>query len=95
MIPTPDQNKKHSLAGALNARTGNVDWAERERKESLLFIHLLYRLKRIHCRVRRIDLLIVYNYIIHKSSITLRWLANNPKFELLFQTRLSSVGQRD
>ena len=35
-------------------------------------------------RARRI-VLIVDNYIIHKSHITRRWLANNPKFELLFQ----------
>ena len=68
----------------MNARTGKVVWAEHERKDSLLFIHLLYRLKRIYRRARRI-VLIVDNYIIHKSSITRRWLANNPKFELLFQ----------
>ena len=30
-------------------------------------------------------MLIVDNYIIHKSFVTRRWLANNPKFELLFQ----------
>lgn len=84
MIPTPGQNKKHYLAGALNARTGKVVWAERERKDSLLFIHLLYRLKRIYRRARRI-VLIVDNSIIHKSFVTRRWLANNPKFELLFQ----------
>ena len=35
-------------------------------------------------RARRIAL-IVDNAIVHKSSITQRWLANNPKFELLFQ----------
>lgn len=34
-------------------------------------------------RAQRI-VFIVDNYIIHKSSITRRWLANNPKFELLF-----------
>ena len=54
MIPTPGQNKKHYLAGALNTRTGKVVWAERERKDSLLFIHLLYRLKRVYRRARRI-----------------------------------------
>ena len=58
--------------------------AEGKRKDSLLFIHLLYKLKRAYRRARRI-VLIVDNYIIHKSHITRRWLANNPKFELLFQ----------
>ena len=57
---------------------------ERERKDSLLFIDLLYRLKSLYRRARRI-VLIVDNVIVHKSSITQRWLANNPKFELLFQ----------
>jgi len=52
-----------------------VVWAERERKDSLLFIHLLYRPKRIYRRVRRI-VLIVDNSIIRKSSITRRWLAD-------------------
>lgn len=83
-IPTPGKNQKHYLAGALHARTGKVVWAEGERKDSLLFIHLLYKIKRAYRRARRI-VLIVDNYIIHKSHITRRWLVNNPKFELLFQ----------
>ena len=83
-IPTPGKNRKRYLAGALNARSGNVVWAEHERKNSLLFIHLLYKIKRTYRRARRI-VLIVDNYVIHKSGITQRWLANNPKFELLFQ----------
>ena len=83
-IPTPGKNQKRYLADALHARTGKVAWAEGERKDSLLFIHLLYKLKCMYRRARRI-VLIVDNFIIHKSHITRRWLANNPKFELLFQ----------
>ena len=83
-IPTPGKNQKHYLAGALHARTGKVVWVEGERKNSLLFIHLLYQLKRTYRRARRV-VLILDNYIIHKSYITRRWLANNPKFKLLFQ----------
>jgi len=83
-IPTPGKNRKHYLAGALHASTGKVVWAEYERKDSLLFIHLLHRIKRTYRRAQRI-VLIVDNYVIHKSGITQRWLANNPKFELLFQ----------
>ena len=83
-IPTPGKNRKHYLAGALHARTGKVIWAEHERKDSLLFIHLLYRIKRAYRRARRI-VLIVDNFVIHKSHVTQRWLAQNPKFELLFQ----------
>lgn len=70
-IPTPGKNEKHYLAGALHARTGRVVWAEHERKDSCLFIHLLYKIKRTYRRARRI-VLIVDNYIIHKSHITQR-----------------------
>ncbi len=83
-IPTPGQNQKRYLAGALHARTGKVVWVEGKRKNSLLFIHFLYQLKRTYRRARRI-VLILDNYVIHKSYITRRWLANNPKFKLLFQ----------
>jgi transposase len=83
-IRTPGKNQKRYLAGALHARSGNVIWAEGERKNSLLFIHLLFKIKRAYRRARRI-VLIVDNFVIHKSHITQRWLANNPKFELLFQ----------
>lgn len=83
-VPTPGKNVKHYLAGALNARTGAVVWAEHKRKDSALFIHLLYQLKRRYRRARRI-VLIVDNYVIHKSHLTRAWLARNPKFELLFQ----------
>lgn len=83
-IATPGQNRKCYIAGALHAQTGKVVWAEHKRKNSLLFIHLLYRVKRMYRRARRI-VLIADNYVIHKSHITRRWLAANPKFELLFQ----------
>lgn len=49
-----------------------------------LFIHLLHKLKRTYRKAKRI-ILIADNYIIHKSGVTQRWLANNPKFELVFQ----------
>lgn len=83
-IPTPGQNRKRYLAGALHAKTGHLVWVEHERKDSRLFIHLLWRIKRLYRRARRI-VLIVDNYMIHKSHVTRRWLAANPKVELLFQ----------
>ena len=72
------------LAGVLHARTGNVMRAEGERNDSLPFIHMLYKLKCTYRRVRRF-VVIVDNFIIHKSHITRRWLENNPKFQLLLQ----------
>ena len=83
-VATPGQNRKNYLAGALHAHSGRVVCVEHERKNSLLFIHLLYQIKRIYRRARRI-VLIVDNYTIHKSRVTQRWLARNPKFELVFQ----------
>lgn len=83
-VPTPGQNRKHYLAGALHARTGRVLWQGHERKNSALFVDLLRLLKATYRRARRI-VLIVDNYIIYKSRETRRWLAANPKFELLFQ----------
>ena len=83
-VPTPGQNQKHYLAGALHARTGRLVWTEHHRKTSVLFVKLLKQLRRQYRRARRI-VLIVDNYGIHKSRVTQRWLAENPKFELLFQ----------
>lgn len=83
-IPTPGQNEKHYLAGALHARSGQVVWAEHHRKNSVLFIELLEQLRRQYRRAKRIRL-ILDNYRIHKSKIVERWLLANPKFELLFQ----------
>ena len=83
-VATPGKNRKNYLAGALHAQSGRVVCVEHEKKDSLLFIRLLYELKRTYRRARRI-VLIVDNYAIHKSRVTQRWLARNPKVELVFQ----------
>jgi transposase len=83
-IPTPGQNRKHYLAGALHAHSGQLVWVEHHRKNSVLFIRLLEQLRRQYRRARRIRL-ILDNYRIHKSRLVERWLLANPKFELLFQ----------
>lgn len=83
-IPTPGTNQKRYLAGALHAHTGQLVYVEAERKNSELFVRLLLKLRRTYRRARRI-VLIVDNYLIHKSRLTRAFLANNPKFKLLFQ----------
>ena len=84
-IPTPGKNRKRYLAGALHARSGKVVWVEGERKNSELFIGLLEALKATYRGARRI-VLILDNYIIHKSKKTIRWLAaHGTKFQMLFQ----------
>ncbi len=83
-IPTPGQNQKRYLAGALNSQTGQVVWVAEEKKNSILFIRLLAALRKTYRRAKQI-ILIVDNYVIHKSGITRCFLSNNRKFKLLFQ----------
>ncbi len=87
-IPTPGQNIKHYLAGALHAHTGRVVWTEHPRKNSVLFIKLLQALRRTYRAAREL-VLILDNYVIHKSEPVKRWLGENPKFTLLFQPTYS------
>lgn len=87
-VVTPGQNQKHYLAGALNTHTGRVVWTEHPRKSTTLFIKLLEALRRTYRGARRL-VLILDNYIIHKSAPVQRWLELNPKFTLLFQPTYS------
>lgn len=68
-VQTPGVNKKHYLAGALNAFTGQLTWVESESKNSELFARLIVQLGRAYPLVRRIHL-ILDNYSIHKSAYT-------------------------
>jgi len=83
-IPTPGCNVKRYLAGALNARTGNVLYTEGSSKNTDLFLSLLETLRSRYRAARRI-LVILDNYGIHKSRLARAWIAHNPKFQLLFQ----------
>lgn len=83
-IPTPGQNRKHYVAGALHAHSGRLVWVEHEKKNTTLFLKLLNALRRHYRRAQRI-VLILDNYSIHKTGAVGHWLHHNPKFELLFQ----------
>ena len=83
-VPTPGQNQKRYLAGALHSQTGQVTWVEAEKKNSFLFIRLLAVLRQAYRRAKRI-ILVVDNYVIHKSAMTRCFLSHNRKFTLLFQ----------
>lgn len=83
-IPTPGKNQKRYLAGALHAETGKVVWVEDEKKNAFLFIRLLAALRRTYRQARRL-VIILDNYIIHKSRIAQCFLSHNPKFQLVFQ----------
>ncbi len=83
-VVTPGQNRKHYVAGALHAHTGQLVWVMHERKNALLFLDLLRRLRRQYRRARRI-VLILDNYLVYRCKVVQRWLRGNPKFELRFQ----------
>lgn len=61
-----------------------VSYVGGNRKNSVLFISLLKRLKATYCRAKT-STLIVGNNIIHKSRETQRWLKENPKFRGIYQ----------
>ncbi|ENM3778519.1 IS630 family transposase [Vibrio cholerae] len=83
-VVTPGKNEKHYLAGALHAKTGKVIYVSGTKKDSNFFIAMLEKLKRHYRRAKKI-ILVLDNYVIHKSRKTNSWLAANPKFVLLFQ----------
>ena len=83
-IPTPGQNRKAYIAGALHAHTGKVVWVGGLRKDSALFIDQLEALERAYPKAKRL-VLIVDNYAVHKSRAVNAWLSEHPKVELLFQ----------
>jgi transposase len=72
-VVTPGKNKKHFVAGALNATTRKLTWVA-PTKSSDLFCKLVWKLAAEHRRARRIHL-IVDNYIIHSSKKTQAFLA--------------------
>jgi transposase len=83
-VPTPGQNRKHYVAGALHARSGRLVWVEHEKKNTALFMKLLTALRRSYRRAQNI-VLILDNYSVHKTDAVAQFLTRNPKFQLLFQ----------
>lgn len=66
-VVTPGQNQKRYLAGARDARTGELIWVDGEKKNSLLFIRLLWELVQRHPEAKIIHV-ILDNYCIHKTQ---------------------------
>lgn len=82
---TPGKNEKRYLAGALELRTGRLVHCVWYRKVTGLFIDLLRVLDGTYS-LERYDrvLVVVDNYQIHKAEAVRRWLAEHPRFEVLF-----------
>ncbi len=66
-VLTPGKNVKRYLAGASNAKTGELIWVEGERKTSLLFIYLLWELVTRYPQAKKIHV-ILDNYSIHRTQ---------------------------
>ena len=73
-VPTPGQNVKHYVAGAMDARTNRIIWVAGPRKASVLFIALLAKLNWVYAGKKVIHV-ILDNYIIHSSKITRKAVA--------------------
>ena len=72
-VLTPGQNRKHYLAGALDARTGKLYFVDGPRKTCDLLCDLLRHLAQVFPLSRHIHV-IVDNYIIHTAKKTQRCL---------------------
>jgi transposase len=68
-VLTPGQNVKRYLAGALDARNGQIVWAQSHHKNSLLVISLLKELLQAYPRSKVIHV-ILDNFKIHDSQVT-------------------------
>ena len=66
-VSTPGQNEKRYLAGAQDTQTGELIWVEGEKKDSLLFIHLLWELTQHYRDAKKIHI-ILDNYSIHSTD---------------------------
>ncbi len=82
-VMTPGQNQKRYLAGALDNVTGKVTHVVGERKNRFLVIDLLRTLDRKFAAAGKIYL-VADNYRIHKAKAVEQWLAQHPRFEILW-----------
>jgi transposase len=84
-VMTPGTNQKQYLAGALNHVTGKLLHVVGERKNRWLFIELLKAIERA-CPARQFNriYLVADNYRIHTAQAVIEWLAQHPRFEVVF-----------
>lgn len=66
-VLTPGKNEKRYLAGAQNCRTGALIWVEGDKKNSLLFLLVLWELVQHHKEAKTIHV-ILDNYSIHHTK---------------------------
>lgn len=84
-VRTPGKNEKPSLAGALHLATGKVLYCRGPRKNNGLFRELLTLLDTIYpARHMTRVYVVVDHYCMHKAKAVEQWLAEHPRFALLW-----------
>jgi transposase len=89
-VPTPGQNVKRTLFGALDARTGGVVWLPRARKRAGDFVAFLDQLARAY-PVGEV-VLVMDNVITHDAKLVRHWLAHpdHARFRVLWLPKYSA-----
>jgi transposase len=87
-VPTPGQNVKRALFGALDARTGQVHHAVQTRKLAVHFVAFLDQLARAYPTGEVV--LVLDNVITHDAKVVRRWLAAHPRFRVLWLPKYSA-----
>ena len=89
-VPTPGQNRKRAVFGALDARTGALEYAVRERKRAVDFVAFLEQLARAHPAGEVV--LVLDNVVTHDAKLVRAWLARpeHDRFRLLWLPKYSA-----
>lgn len=66
-VITPGKNQKRYLAGALNPKTSELIWVESDKKNTMLFIDLLWKLHVHYPNAKKIHI-VLDNYSIHHTE---------------------------
>jgi transposase len=89
-VPTPGQNRKRAVFGALDARTGALQYALRERKRAVDFVAFLEQLARAY-PVGEV-VLVLDNVVTHDAKLVRAWLARpeQARFRVLWLPKYSA-----
>jgi len=89
-VPTPGQNAKRALFGALNARTGQVHHLVRPRKRAAQFVEFLEALAAAYPTGEVV--LVLDNLITHDAKLVRAWLARpeHARFRFLWLPKYSA-----
>ncbi len=89
-VPTPGQNVKRAVFGALNARTGQLTWLIQPRKRAVEFIALLEALAQAYPVGELV--LVLDNVVTHDAKLVRAWLARpeHARIRLLWLPKYSA-----